>query len=137
MEKRSVIFQGVIILWIIYRRAIAQGGCFFFMRVGGNLSGEFQVFCVPFLCLILSNQWERLFLCTCLSVLLLIDLVTHYFAAYGKETKFSEHSYTPCLGNPAEFTQESFPVKIWSVKSLPVKRYLEFLPPRQFDITRI
>ena len=40
---------------------------------------------------------------------------------------------THCLSAPAKSTPESFPEKIWSVKSLPGKKRLDFLSPLQYD----
>ena len=42
---------------------------------------------------------------------------------------------TPCLSTSAESTPENFPMKIWSVKSLPGEKRLGFLHPRQYYIT--
>ena len=42
---------------------------------------------------------------------------------------------TSCLSTPAEYTPESSPVKICSIKSLSGEKRLDFLPSRQYCIT--
>lgn len=41
---------------------------------------------------------------------------------------------TPCLSIPAEYIAERSPVKIWSLKSTPGEKCLDFLRPRQYLI---
>ena len=65
-----------------------------------------------------------------------IDQVFSQFSTLEtQESYLLEDSNTPCLSIPAESTPESSPVKIWSVKSLPSEKRLNFLPPQQFYIT--